>query len=391
MNVVPDGGQVTRERLELSRLKIVHVVRQYAPMVGGLEDFVQNLVAQQVGRVADVRVVTLDRLFSAPDKRLPAQDVIDGVDVRRIPFHGSSRYPLAPSILNHLGNADLVHVHAVDFFFDALALTRFLHGKKLVATTHGGFFHTRQNSKLKALWFNTLTRYSASRYAAIACCSESDLELFKRVAPRRVRLIENGVDLAKFSDAASHEPQKRLVTIGRFSANKRLDQTFLALKELVAHDPEWRLEVIGSESDWTVADLRARLEELGLTGHVHIQTGLSDTEVRQVLDRCSLFVSASDYEGFGIALIEALSAGLIPVVHANAAFKTLARRHPLVHLADYDNPKSAAESISKAMARIDQAPVLRMSAMSSAKVHGWPETAVAYDRMYLDALTGETQ
>jgi alpha-1,3-mannosyltransferase len=44
--------------------------------------------------------------------------------------------------LRHLRDADIVHVHAIDFFFDFLGWTKPLHGKKLVVSTHGGFFHT---------------------------------------------------------------------------------------------------------------------------------------------------------------------------------------------------------------------------------------------------------
>ncbi|WP_346900480.1 hypothetical protein [uncultured Roseibium sp.] len=50
--------------------RIVHVVRQYARMVGGLEDFVRNLVARKKGRFASLRVLTLGRLFTGPDRRL---------------------------------------------------------------------------------------------------------------------------------------------------------------------------------------------------------------------------------------------------------------------------------------------------------------------------------
>ncbi|MDN3721710.1 hypothetical protein QW131_27435 [Roseibium salinum] len=64
-----------------------------------------------------MKVITLDRLFADPGTILAGRERIDGVAVHRIPFRGSSRYPIAPSIVKEIMDADLVHVHAVDFFF----------------------------------------------------------------------------------------------------------------------------------------------------------------------------------------------------------------------------------------------------------------------------------
>ncbi|MGD9503100.1 MAG: glycosyltransferase, partial [Methyloceanibacter sp.] len=101
---------------------IVHVVRQFYPGVGGLENGVRDLASAQVAAGDRVRVVTLDRLFNDPSKkRLPAHETLDGIEIVRIPYAGSQRYPLAPAVLAHIADADIVHVHAMDFFFDYLA------------------------------------------------------------------------------------------------------------------------------------------------------------------------------------------------------------------------------------------------------------------------------
>src|SRR5450631_3086470 len=124
-------------------MRITHVVRQFHPAVGGLETVALELASTQVRAGHSVRVVTLDRIFNSPNEtRLSARDSIHGIDVVRIPFFGSTRYPIAPSVIKHLGKADIVHVHGIDFFFDYLAWTKLFHRKQLVASTHGGFFHT---------------------------------------------------------------------------------------------------------------------------------------------------------------------------------------------------------------------------------------------------------
>ena len=334
------------------RLAILHVVRQFLPNRGGLEDFVANLAREQVRLGHAVRVLTLDRLFPEPDRRLAPRERIDGIDVERLPFRGSSRYPLAPGFLGRLRDADIVHVHAVDFFFDALALTKVAHRKPLVATTHGGFFHTGAHARLKRLWFQGPTRLSARAYGAIVGCGASDACQFDAIVPAGVAVIENGVDLDKFAHAASPTPRRALLALCRFSHNKRLDRLIATMRVLHADAAGWRLAIAGVPSDLSVADVSSRIAEAGLSEAVSVHAGLDAAGVRALIGQSSLFASASEYEGFGIALIEAMSAGLAPVVHPNASFADLAARHPGIALGDFADPRAAAQAVREAYAAL---------------------------------------
>ena len=336
--------------------RITHVVRQFHPNRGGLEDVVANLCRVQRELGLSPSVVTLDRLFVRLDQVLPTQEVLDGIPVTRIPFRGSTRYPLAPSVFRHLGDADLVHVHAIDFFFDALAFGWPLHRKPLVATTHGGFFHTGDFSALKTLWFNGPTRLSALAYRGIAGCSANDARLFGQIAPGRVTVIENGVDLDKFAGASSPEPRKRLVSIGRFSKNKRPDRLIATMAALARREPGWHLDLIGVTSDWSEEALRAAIAAAGVEQAVTLHLGLGDAAVRALMSQASLFVSASEFEGFGLALIEAMSAGLVPIVQPNAAFAALADKFPTVHTVDFADPERAATAVREAHSALLRAP-----------------------------------
>ena len=182
-------------------MRVAHVVRQYHPSVGGMEDVVRSICGQQrdCGHQSP-RIVTLDRLFRNGEGRLPATDRIDDVPVLRLPWAGSSRYPLCPAVLRAIGDADVVHVHGVDFFYDFLAATRLIHRKPLVLSTHGGFFHTEFASPLKNVWFRTITRWSALAYENIVATSENDGRRFSEISgPGRLKVIENGVNTSKYA------------------------------------------------------------------------------------------------------------------------------------------------------------------------------------------------
>jgi len=370
-------------RAGAGRRAIVHVVRQFHPNRGGLEDFVSNLVLEQVRRGHTVRVVTLDRLFGAPDVVLPGRDTHHGAEVVRIPWRGSSRYPLAFGFAPHLADAGLVHVHAIDFFFDAVALWRRFHRRPTVATTHGGFFHTGAHARLKELWFAGPTRFSAHAYDAVVACGAADADRFAPIAGDRLVRIDNGVDLSKFAERASPVATRSLVTIGRFSSNKRIDRLLDALRVLVDRDARWRLTIVGVAADLDGDDLRREIAGRGLEGAVDLRVDLDNDAVAATLADASLFVSASQFEGFGIALIEAASAGLVPVVHRNESFVRLAVEHPGVVLTDFADPARAADAITAAHHELEtRGETLRAALAASVADYAWPRVAERYEAVY---------
>ncbi|MBY5773681.1 glycosyltransferase family 4 protein [Rhizobium laguerreae] len=371
---------------------IVHVVRQFLPNRGGLEDVVANLARQTVRRGYRVRVVTLDSLFTAPEDKLPRREDIDGIEVVRIPWLGTSRYPLAPQVFRYLADADLVHVHAIDFFFDALAWGRLLHGKPMIVTTHGGFFHTRKYATIKKIWFRTLTRASAMAYRRVVCCSASDLKQFSEIVPDSL-LIENGADIGKFADTASRRAKRRIVTIGRFSVNKRIDHLLDAMAALKTRDPEWHLDIVGAESDLDRADVEGAIESRHLSGCVTLHVSPDNDTIRRVIAEASIFASASEYEGFGLVALEAMSAGLLPVLNANDAFATLAARHPALMLADFTNSETAATALETAYEHLWRQPdTVRTELLDAARGYSWDIVAGRYIDLYrsLDVVAAES-
>lgn len=364
-------------------MRIVHVTRQFPPGLGGIEEVVAQLVEAQVRAGHDVRVLTLDRVFTDPDTQLVARDEWMGAQVLRFPYRGSMRYPLAPAVLGHVRDADVVHVHAIDFFFDFMSFTKPWHRRPMVATTHGGFFHTDAHARLKRLWFATVTRAACRGYDRIVACSQPDFDMFEPVTGSNLVLIENGVDIGKFADLASRETTRNLVAIGRFSFNKKPERLLDMMVELIRRDPGFTLDLIGGEFDWTREALAAEIAARDLAGHVRLHVGASNAEIASLVGRGSLFVSASVHEGFGISLIEALSAGLLPVVEANPAFKSFAARVGDVVLTDYAQPAIAAEAILQAQARLAADPqAMRARLVAAAQPFAWPGVAERYMRVY---------
>jgi alpha-1,3-mannosyltransferase len=363
-------------------MHVRHVVRQFAPNIGGLEDAVAQL-ASHLQRDHGIKssVVTLNRLFGNLEHQLPTTGEHLGIPIRRIPFYGSTRYPIAPSILKELGDADIVHVHGIDFFFDFLASTRLLHRRPLVASTHGGFFHTDFASSAKRAWFASITRLSAKGYARLFGSSENDAATFRQIAPRQTIAIENGVNINKWSGAGASETSPVLIFIGRFSLNKDVP----ALIQLVATlGAPWRLIIAGQPSDLSADDLRASAESLGVKDRVQVHVGADDAALRALIGQASYVASASRYEGFGLSVIEGMSAGLVPILRPIAPFQRLVERTRSGLLVDMDDPLTAAREIT-AFHNVDPA-IRRKAAITAAASFSWTGVAARFAAEYRSLL-----
>jgi alpha-1,3-mannosyltransferase len=372
-------------------MRIIHAVRQFYPSVGGLESVVMELAREQTERGHNLRVITLDRIFNAPDSRLAASESISGIEIIRVPFHGSRRYPLAPAVLRHIGDADVLHVHAIDFLFDFLAWTKPIHRRPLVASTHGAFFHTSFAATLKRLYFRTVTRLSAACYDALVAVSPADHDLFSTISSKVV-CIENGVNVGRFLDAGSAGPRKRIVAIGRFSFNKRLDRLISCFAELHSRDPEWSLVIAGRASDLVAADVISLTARAGVGHCVSIVESPSDKELRKIIHECSVVASASDYEGFGLAAVEGMAAGLFPLLNDIPPYRRLVTNAGVGMIVDFSDPAGAARDFQQRWTEVTKRyGQMRSAAIEAARNYEWGPVAAKYLQLYESILARRMQ
>ena len=303
--------------------------------------------------------------------------------VRRLGWRGSSRYPIAPAVLRHLRDADLVHVHGIDFFFDYLALTRRLHRKPLVVSTHGGFFHTSALRRLKQAYFRVVTRRSLRAYAAVIACSDHDAAMFLPISDHRLVTIENGADLRKFADCGARTPERCLIYFGRLAVHKRIEDLFVLLAALHRRSADWRLIVAGSPGDLDWHALAMAASRQAVASSVEYLAAPDDQELRAALGRASYYVSASAHEGFGIAAVEGLSAGLVPVLSDIPPFRKLLAKVGFGTPIDTADPEGTAERLEQLHADLAyQAPAIRQRLIRTAAEYDWAAVARRYASLY---------
>ncbi|HKS22870.1 MAG TPA: glycosyltransferase [Thermoanaerobaculia bacterium] len=137
---------------------------------------------------------------------------------------------------------------------------------------------------------------------------------------------------------------RRVVGIGRLAPEKGFSLLIEAFARIAERNPEWRLEIYGEGPE------RSSLEVMIWQRSLERRAALpgETRDVWGVLARADLFVLPSYTEGFGIALTEAMAAGVAPVVvDCGAAAQTIVR-----HGVDGLRVPRTAEALAAAMERL---------------------------------------
>ena len=154
-----------------------------------------------------------------------------------------------------------------------------------------------------------------------------ELTLEAGVPAGRISMIANAVDLQRFHPVSAQEKARlrrqlqlpRNATLVLFAARlsraKGIDLLVRAWPEIVAHHSELCLVIVGSGSasfDDCEQELAELIQMSGLGGTRVLMVGAS-RHVEQYLQAADLYILPSEYEGFGVGVIEALATE-IPVL-----------------------------------------------------------------------------
>jgi glycosyltransferase involved in cell wall biosynthesis len=136
------------------------------------------------------------------------------------------------------------------------------------------------------------------------------------VAPAQLHIVEPGTraaPLATGSPDTGHGASHMLLCVATLTPRKGHAVLLDALAGL--QDRNWTLHCVGDthRDSATASDLRARIAALGLVQRVHLHGELDDADLQAMYLRADAFVLPSYYEGYGMALAEALASGL-PVI-----------------------------------------------------------------------------
>ena len=338
------------------RIRALHVARRFAPMVGGIERYIRDLAAAQVRHGIAASVVTLQRdVIGVHQGRLPRKDVIDGIRVLRVPGLGGQRFAvcLRPDILiREVIRADVVHIHDLRFMTGIVCLAAVAARRPVIFHTHGLLFHTDWAVRLKRLlirfYFGPLLRMSR---ATIVASSDHDRELLLKSAPYlagQAVTFENAIDLERFRSTERHPEPGLILVIGRVARRKGIDRLLVALARL-KHRSEWHLKIAGSIDEPEHENLTELARKLGIEERIEFTGVYSDAAHTELLSHAQMAVFPSRAEGFGLALVEAMAAGVPVLVSDIPAHRQVLGSALSSALVDFERSEEAAAAIERAL------------------------------------------
>jgi 1,2-diacylglycerol 3-alpha-glucosyltransferase len=326
-------------------MRIAVVTNAYHPEIGGVETHVRRLCAGLIAAGDDVEVITQHATRSV--------ETVEGVLVRRFPLTvpaGNYRLsvPLWRWLNAHAEDYDVLHAHS----YHALAALCAALGNRapLVFTPHyHGTGHTRFRAALHPL-YRPLGRTIMARAGAVVCVTDAERSLVRRDFPvvgDRAVVIPNGTDPRPVTPKTPGSI-RRILCVGRLEQYKRVDRVIRAMAHL---GPDHRLDVVGTGP--AAAPLRQLAARLGLAGQVVFHGRLDEAAFTVCLAQASAAVSASAHEAFGMAVADALAAGLPTVaapIPAHREVAALAGAGSRVIFADPEDEQALAAALSEATA-----------------------------------------
>lgn len=233
------------------------------------------------------------------------------------PTGSESRRSVA-SFLDAL-SPDLIHVHGVweRFHREATAWARG-RGVPWVLSTHG-MMHPVPMSRgwLKKRAYLWLFGGAVRGARRLLVTSEEERAFVARMTGRPSLCVPNGVPMPSYehADPSSFRgsfpalgDRPYLLFLGRIHEIKGLDKLVRAYAAALGHGMDADLVLAGPE-DGFGADLRLAARESGVSARVHLVGALYGERKVSALAGCVAFVHRPNYEGFGMAVVEAMAAG----------------------------------------------------------------------------------
>jgi glycosyltransferase involved in cell wall biosynthesis len=311
-------------------VKVIHVHRIGG--IGGSERHLLTLLPALAERGVEVSFLGLDDPGRAPD---PFYEALS-VPFERLPAPRDLDPVLAVRVRRATRRADIVHTHLVHAdVYGAIG------ARRLVSTKHN-------DDPFRAGTFRFVERALAHRAARIIAITES-LARFQveRVGlPRdKVEVVQYGLDdLPRAWDANPPDPvpadARVLLCVCRLEPQKGVDVAIRAVAEV----PAAHLVVLGEGPQ------RRELEQLARELGVQVYLPGRVPDVAAWLRRADLLVHAVRWEGFGLALLEAMLASLPVVATRVSSIPEIVADGETGLLVPPDDPPALAAALQEVLA-----------------------------------------
>jgi glycosyltransferase involved in cell wall biosynthesis len=195
-------------------------------------------------------------------------------------------------------------------------LVVFIHDLSYVA--HPEWFGLRDG--IRRRWLTERTAGNARSIVTPSQFSRSEVIDHLNVPEQRVHVVVPGIDRPATAPAAglSAYGEARVLYVGSIFNRRHVPDLIRAISMLRRTRPDASLDIVGDDRTFPHEDLEATIAHLGLDGCVRRHRYVTDDQLLELYSRARAFAFLSEYEGLGMTPLEALAAGVPPVVYDSA-------------------------------------------------------------------------
>ncbi|MHA6513704.1 glycosyltransferase [Tessaracoccus sp. Z1128] len=351
-------------------MRILHVINGLG--TGGAEMLVVNLAAAMRGHGHDVTIACLADVDGVPNGR--ARDLT--LDVRILsPHRLDPRLPLRVAALAK--GYDIIHAHLFpSLYWTALAPTTV---PKVLTE------HSTSNRRAHKSWLQPVDRWIYRRFDRVFAISQGAAEHLattQRHPAEAFPVVLNGIDGELLKHSAARRPgEQRIISVSSLD-NRRKD--LLRAVEVLVHLPAATLTIVGDGPDRPAIESHATSR--GVSDRLTLAGQRSD--VADYLRRHDVFLSSSRIEGFGIAAVEAMAAGLPVVAPDIPGIREVVTHERTGLLYDRGDDAEPTRSLTRLFHDVPLADGLATAARADAARFTIDSCAAKYEQHYAD-ITGQ--
>lgn len=304
-------------------MKLLYVVRSLHP-VGGIERTLTDKANWLVSHGHEVLFVTYkqggDNVSFPLDRRVQLIDL-------RCSIYSIFKYPIYTRLFKYFSlsrmfqerfravindfKPDTISVaipNAEEFVWEVVKVAQNI---RVVIESHVAYeYLSYGRSKTDFYLYLFHSPFKAIRHSdAVIVLTKGDADTWKQKGVQKVLVVPNPVSFYVENVDNVEKDEKRIISVGRLVSQKRFDRLIDAFALIANHYLEWHVDIIG-EGELRHA-LEQRVFENQLSSRIKIYDYTSDVMSEYL--KSQFLVLSSDYEGFGLVIVEAMACGL-PVI-----------------------------------------------------------------------------
>ncbi|MSR39784.1 MAG: glycosyltransferase family 1 protein [Planctomycetes bacterium] len=243
-------------------------------------------------------------------------------------------------------------------------------------------FSTEANRVYCEQQWERATRY-ADRILTVSHFSKAEIVQHMGIAADRVDVVHEAADPmfcqvkgARIPDRLKAQIGNRpfVLYVGSIEPRKNLTTLIEAFATMHSRTKSNAVLAIAGGSGWKNSAIYAAIEQHGMKDKVHFLGFVTDPELIELYNTCTLFCYPSIYEGFGLPVIEAMSCGA-PVITCRVASLPEVGGDAALYI---DDPRDTA-ALSRLLQEVIEDPALqaklRRDGLAQAARFHWDRTA----------------